>query len=146
MRAWRKASVENADGYARLAALLPPPERRGLILMDPPFEAVDEFAQLGSALRTAHRRFATGIYLAWYPIKSQSAVDGFVGEVLTTGAPALTIEIAVDVPPGPDGREKLARAGLLLLNPPFGFAEDMQAVLARLEPVLAAQARLEIRA
>jgi len=142
---WRKASVENADGYARLAKLLPPPERRGVILMDPPFEAVDEFAQLGLTLRAAHRRFSTGIYLAWYPIKSQSAVDGFVGEVLTTGAPALTIEIAVDVPPAPDGREKLARAGLLVLNPPFGFAQEMQAALARLESALAARTRLEIR-
>jgi 23S rRNA (adenine2030-N6)-methyltransferase len=143
---WRKASVEAADGYLRLPKLLPPPERRGVILMDPPFEAVDEFEQLGATLRAAYRRFATGIYLVWYPIKSQSAVDAFVGEVLTTGAPALTIEIAVDVPPAPDGREKLSRAGLLVLNPPFGFADEMQAVLARLELVLAAQTRLEIRA
>jgi len=143
---WRKASVEAADGYLRLPKLLPPSERRGLILMDPPFEATDEFAQLGTTLRTAYRRFATGIYLVWYPIKSKSVVDAFVGEVLTTGAPALTIEIAVDVPPAPDGREKLARAGLLVLNPPFGFAEEMAAVLARLEPALAARTRLEIRA
>jgi 23S rRNA A2030 N6-methylase RlmJ len=50
------------------------------------------------------------------------------------------------VPPAPDGREKLSRAGLLVLNPPFGFADEMQAVLARLELVLAAQTRLEIRA
>jgi 23S rRNA (adenine2030-N6)-methyltransferase len=137
---WRKASVEVADGYARLAKLLPPPERRGLILIDPPFEAVDEFKQLAAALRAAHRRFATGIYLVWYPVKDQSAADGFIGEALTTGAPALTIEIAVDAPEG-----KLAQSGLLVLNPPFGFAAEMAAVLQVLEPALAARTRLELR-
>lgn len=137
---WRRASVEEADGYLRLPKLLPPPERRGLILIDPPFEAVDEFEQLAAALRAAYRRFATGIYLVWYPVKSQSAAEGFIGEALATGAPALTIEIAVDAPEG-----KLARSGLLVLNPPYGFEAEMRAVLARLEPVLAARTELEIR-
>jgi 23S rRNA (adenine2030-N6)-methyltransferase len=138
---WRKAGVEEADGYARLPKLLPPPERRGLILIDPPFEAVDEFALLAAALRAAYRRFATGIYLVWYPVKSQSAAEGFIGEALTTGAQALTIEIGIDAPEG-----KLARSGLLVLNPPYGFEAEMRAVLARLEPVLAARTGLEIRA
>jgi 23S rRNA (adenine2030-N6)-methyltransferase len=144
---WRKATVEEADGYARLPKLLPPPERRGLTLIDPPFEATDEFEQLAAALRAAWRRFPTGIYLIWYPIKAQGAADAFVGEALATGASAaLTIGITVEVPPAQDGREKLSRAGLLVLNPPHGFAEEMAAVLARLEPVLAARTQLEIRA
>ncbi len=137
---WRKTSVEIADGYARLPKLLPPPERRGLVLVDPPFEAVDEFEQLVAALRAAHRRFANGLYLVWYPVKAQSAADGFIGEALATGAPALTIEIAVDVPEG-----KLGRSGLLVLNPPFGFQAEMEAVLQILEPLLAARTRLELR-
>jgi len=138
---WRKASVENADGYARLPRLLPPAERRGVILIDPPFEATDEFQQLASVLCGAHRRFATGIYLIWYPIKSQSAADAFVGEAMTTGAPALTLEIAVDAPEG-----KLSRSGLLVLNPPYGFEAEMEVVLGRLEPALGARAALERRA
>ena len=137
---WRKASVEAVDGYARLPKLLPPAERRGLVLIDPPFEAENEFEQLAAAVRAAWRRFATGIYLIWYPIKSQSAAEAFVGEVLTTGARALTIEIGIAVPEG-----RLARAGLLVLNPPYGFEAEMAAVLARLEPALGAQTRLEIR-
>ena len=68
---WRKARVEEGDGYARLASLLPPPERRGLVLIDPPFEAPDEFESLGQAVRGALRRFATGIYLIWYPDQSR---------------------------------------------------------------------------
>jgi 23S rRNA (adenine2030-N6)-methyltransferase len=138
---WRKASVEQADGYARLPKFLPPAERRGLILIDPPFEATDEFEQLAAALRAAYRRFATGIYLIWYPIKTQSAAEGFVGEALTTGAPALTIEIGIAAPEG-----RLARAGLLVLNPPYGFEAEMRAVLARLEPALNAETSLKIRA
>ena len=144
---WRKAAVEEADGYARLSKLLPPPERRGLILIDPPFEAADEFEQLAIALRAAWRRFATGVYLVWYPIKAQAAADAFVGEALAIGAAsALTIEIAIEVPPATDGREKLSRAGLLVLNPPYGFAEEMAAILARLEPELRARTWLEQRA
>ena len=137
---WRKASVELADGYARLPKLLPPPERRGLVLIDPPFEATDEFTSLADVLRTAHRRFATGIYLVWYPIKAQSEAETFVGEALTTGAPALTIEIGIAAPEG-----KLARSGLLVLNPPYGFETQMAEVLARLEPALAAKTQLKLR-
>jgi 23S rRNA (adenine2030-N6)-methyltransferase len=138
---WRKARVESADGYARLAKLLPPPERRGVILIDPPFEATDEFGVAGAALAAAWRRFATGIYLVWYPVKTQGAAEAFVGEALAIGAAALTIEIAVPAAPG-----KLARAGLLVLNPPFGFAAQMTAVLGCLEPALGAQTRLVQRA
>jgi len=139
---WRRAHVEEADGYARLPKLLPLPERRGLILIDPPFEAPDEFARLAAALRAAHRRFATGIILAWYPIKAQGDAEAFVGEVLSGGAAsALTVEIAIDAP-----EDRLSRSGLLVLNPPYGFEEEMAAVLARLEPALAARTRLERRA
>jgi len=139
---WRKASVEEADGYLRLPKLLPPPERRGLILIDPPFEAVNEFAALAAAVQAAQRRFTTGIYLVWYPIKSPGEAAAFVGEVLAGGmTSALTIEIAIDAPEG-----RLARAGLLVLNPPYGFAEEMTAILSCLEPALAARTSLEIRA
>lgn len=139
---WRKAIVEDADGYARLPKLLPPPERRGLILLDPPFEAPDEFERLAAALTAATRRFATGIYVAWYPIKAKGAAEAFVGEVMASGvAGALTLEIAVAAPEG-----KLSRAGLLVLNPPFGFAGEMAAVCTVLEPALGAQTFLEQRA
>ncbi|MGZ5929498.1 MAG: 23S rRNA (adenine(2030)-N(6))-methyltransferase RlmJ, partial [Rhizomicrobium sp.] len=123
----------------RLLSLLPPPERRGLVLIDPPFEAPDEFETLGRTLHEALRRFANGIYLVWYPIKSDAAGNAFVGEALAAGAAkALKIEIAIDVP---DGR--LGRAGLLVLNPPFQFDVEMQAALAAVAPALGARTRLE---
>jgi 23S rRNA (adenine2030-N6)-methyltransferase len=136
---WRKARVEEGDGYARLLSLLPPPERRGLVLIDPPFEAPDEFQTLGRALREALRRFANGIYLIWYPIKSDAAVNAFVGEALAAGAAkALKIEIAIDAPEG-----KLGRAGLLVLNPPFQFDREMKAALAAVAPMLQAKTRID---
>jgi 23S rRNA (adenine2030-N6)-methyltransferase len=136
---WRKARVETADGYARLAALLPPPERRGLVLVDPPFEAPDEFEQAARTAREAYRKFATGIYLFWYPIKSDAAGNAFAGEILAGGArKALRIEIALAAPEG-----KLGRAGLLVLNPPYGFDTDMATALAPVAAKLGAQTRLD---
>jgi 23S rRNA (adenine2030-N6)-methyltransferase len=135
---WRKARVEEADGYARLAALLPPPERRGMVLIDPPFEAPDEFESLARAVGGALRRFATGIYLIWYPVKSDASARAMEGEILTDAPKALRIEAAIDAPEG-----KLGRAGLLVLNPPFGFAGAMEEALAKVAPRLKAQTELE---
>ena len=128
-----RARVEAGDGYAALARLLPPPERRGLVLLDPPFEAPDEFEAAARAARDAYRRFATGIYLLWYPVKSQAQARAFCGEVLACGATrALAVEAGITAPEG-----KLARAGLLVLNPPFGFADQMQQGLDLIGPRLA---------
>jgi 23S rRNA (adenine2030-N6)-methyltransferase len=129
---FRGAVAEQGDGYARAVKLLPPQQRRGVTVIDPPFESPEEFEALGRAVCEAYRKFATGIFPVWYPIKSQSAVDGFLGEVLAGGVQkALTVEIAVP----PEG-EKLARAGLLVINPPYGFAAAMEATAAILAPRL----------
>jgi 23S rRNA (adenine2030-N6)-methyltransferase len=134
---WRKARAEEGDGYSRLMALLPPPERRGLVLIDPPFEAQDEFESLGRSVRDALHRFTTGIYLIWYPVKSDSAARALEGEVLMEARKALKIEAAIDAPDG-----KLARAATLVLNPPFGFAAEMEKALATVAPKLKARIRL----
>jgi len=136
---WRKARAEEGDGHARLIALLPPPERRGLVLIDPPFEATEEFEAIARTVHQALRRFANGIYMIWFPVKSQSQVDRFCGEVLAAGAAkALRVDIAIDAPDG-----KLSRAGLLVLNPPFGLDLQMQACLDHIAPLLAGRASLE---
>jgi 23S rRNA (adenine2030-N6)-methyltransferase len=129
---YREAVAEQADGYIRTLKLLPPPSRRGLVLMDPPFESPEEFSALAQAVRVAYRKFATGIFLVWYPVKSQADVDAFTGEVLASGiAKAMTIDAQI---PAPEG--KLARAGLLVINPPYGFAAGMEQAAQRLGPRL----------
>ncbi len=136
---FRKARVEEGDGYARLLALLPPPERRGLVLIDPPFEVEDEFSTLARHVAGALRRFANGIYLIWFPVKSQSAAASFCGEVLASGVSrALRLDLAIDAAEG-----KLSRAALLVLNPPFGFDAGMREILGIIETKLAGRATLE---
>ncbi|MEJ0026533.1 MAG: 23S rRNA (adenine(2030)-N(6))-methyltransferase RlmJ [Rhizomicrobium sp.] len=143
----RQVRVEEADGYGRLAALLPPPERRGLVLIDPPFEDAAEFAAEVEALRTGLKRFATGIYLLWFPIKSPAQANAFAGEALSTGA-RKALRIDIDLGPkadGPGEKDRLAASGLIVVNPPFGFAEEMAAHLAVVAPLLSDGARAEVR-
>jgi 23S rRNA (adenine2030-N6)-methyltransferase len=141
------AKAEQADGYARLAALLPPPERRGLVLIDPPYEATDEFARAGAAMVASLRRFATGIYLIWFPVKSKSEADRFCGEIVAAGAAkALRIDTEIDakacLKEKIGDKELLARAGIIVVNPPFGFADEMTAVFSNIETPLAAHTEL----
>lgn len=133
---FRNAKAVCADGYARLKTLVPPQERRGAVLIDPPYEAPDEFARAAQSLATARNRFASGIYLLWYPIKSLAASEAFLGEVMSHGAHE-ALRIVVDVGhEARDGKEQLSSAGLLVVNPPYGFAEEMRAVAAILAPKL----------
>lgn len=120
---FRKAHAEVADGYARLAAILPPPERRGVVLIDPPYEAEDEFECVARSFAAAYRRFATGIFLIWFPIKSRAEADGFCGEVLFAGAQKV---LRLDVSLGAFDAEKLTGAGLLVVGPPYGFEARMR--------------------
>jgi 23S rRNA (adenine2030-N6)-methyltransferase len=132
---FHNAVAEQADGYSRVVKLIPPPSRRGLVLLDPPFEAADDFSELARALRDGHRKFATGIYLAWYPIKSQAEADAFTGEVLAGGmAKAMIVDTSISAPEG-----KLGRAGLLVINPPYGLDAAMRASATLIAPRLEAR-------
>jgi 23S rRNA (adenine2030-N6)-methyltransferase len=118
----RAVEVRQSDGYKVLKALLPPIERRGLVLIDPPFETADEFQRLLRALRQGVRRFATGCFALWYPIKEEAAV-AFAAE-LAAFRP-LVLELRLDgVEPG-----KLAACALAVINPPWRFEEAMREAL-----------------
>lgn len=137
LRPFANTRTIQADGYARLVALLPPPERRGLVLIDPPYEADDEFAQVSAALAAAWTRFATGIYLIWFPIKRRADADSLAGEIRSRGVTKLlllTLDVGrpADAPP-----ERLSQSGLLVANPPFGFEASMREALAYLAKHLA---------
>jgi 23S rRNA (adenine2030-N6)-methyltransferase len=140
LRPFAQARVEEADGYARLSALLPPPERRALVLIDPPYESPDEFAAVAQAFKTAYRRFATGLYLIWFPIKSVAEANGFCGEVLAVGA-AKVLRIDVVRPAAAEG--KLSAAGLLVVNPPWQFEQQMRTSLDLALPLIGATARFD---
>ncbi len=131
-------AVHRRDGWEALGALLPPPERRGLTLIDPPFEAEDEFERLADGLRRAHRRFATGVLAAWYPIKSRARTRPFHALLRESGfAEALVVEFCLRPPLDP---ARLNGSGLIVVNPPFGFAAAAPALLAALHTRLATEA------
>jgi 23S rRNA (adenine2030-N6)-methyltransferase len=115
------AKVMRIDGWMALRGLIPPKERRGLVLIDPPFEEPGELQRAAERLADALRRWPTGIFAFWYPIKSPAEVDAFVAEVArTSGRPLLRTELLVDPPDG----VRLAGSGLLLVNPPWKLAEE----------------------
>jgi 23S rRNA (adenine2030-N6)-methyltransferase len=128
-----RARVMQADGYERLIGLLPPPERRGVVLIDPPYEAPDEFEQAARIFAQAYRRFATGLYLLWFPIKSASAADAFCAEVLAAG---VTKALRIDIDVGASQEGQLHAAGLLAVNPPFGLEGELREALAIAAPRL----------
>lgn len=140
---YRRTRVVDGDGYVQLPALLPPPERRGIVLIDPPYEEADEFKRVVSTVTSALRRFATGTVVVWFPIKSVAAANAFSGEILAAG-PNKVILATVDVGELPG---RMGAAGLLVVNPPFGFEAEMRAALAVLAPKLGragpANARLD---
>lgn len=114
------------DGYRELAKLLPPPERRGLVLIDPPFEEEGELENAIEALIAAHRRFATGIYLFWYPAKDRAGIARATGEMLHANIAEL-LRIELDIGEAEESeREPLTATGLLVVNPPYGFAAAMR--------------------
>lgn len=130
-----RAKILPQDGWQALAAHLPPRERRGLVLVDPPFEEAGEFHRLAEGLAAAHRRFATGIVMLWYPIKDLRAVDAFRREV---GALRLPKTLRVELDFAEVRRaDLLSGSGLIIVNPPFTLADEMRTILTALAPLLA---------
>ncbi len=133
--------VIHGDGYAELARALPPPEGRGLVLIDPPFEEPGEFRKAAAALVQAWNRFPEGAYLFWYPAKEKPALAATVGELLNAGVRPvfkLELDIGAGARPQIEGRgPPLTAAGLLALNPPVNFEKEMGAILAFLVEKLA---------
>ena len=122
------------DGWTALGAVVPPPERRGLVLVDPPFEAPDEWDRMAAIAGAAFRKWRTGIFMLWYPIKVFAGRDDLVRALRARGVgELLRIEFGVErVDPG----GPLARAGLLVLNAPYTLADQMRTVLPALAGVL----------
>lgn len=120
----RAVEVRQADGYHAVKALLPPVERRALVLIDPPFEATDEFETLLRTVRQGLRRFATGCYAIWYPIKDEEGAAGFVDALKDTKLLVMELRLGPDTAPG-----KLAACGLVVINPPWRFEEAMREAL-----------------
>jgi 23S rRNA (adenine2030-N6)-methyltransferase len=134
-----QARVVDLDGWMALPAFVPPKERRGLVLIDPPFEQKDEFERLGAGFAEAFAKWPTGSYLLWYPVKSRRATDDLARHVAqTVGAgpsPGKCLRLEFSVAPQIAGAA-LASAGLLIVNPPWTLGGELKAILPELEKPL----------
>ncbi len=129
----RGVKVLRLDGWTALHALIPSPERRGLVLIDPPYEQPGELKRLAAEMVKAWRKWPTGVFLGWYPIKDPGAVAEAAGILRAAGpAKALRLELMVDAPDDPS---RLNGCGLFILNPPFVLKEEAEILL----PALAAR-------
>ncbi len=122
------------DGWTALAAYVPPKERRGLVLVDPPFEEDSDFVRLSRALGVAHRKWATGIYALWYPIKGRSEPDALAKRLRRLGIPKI-LRAELIVAPLSDPT-RLNGAGLILVNPPFALESELSVLLPALAEAL----------
>jgi len=131
--------VTELDGWAALGTHLPPKERRGLVLVDPPFEQKGEFSRMVKSLEKAHKRWPTGIYAYWYPIKDPRDVSAYGAALKATGIKKiLRLELtirAASIPP------RLHGSGMIVINPPFMLETEMQAILPFLAKLLSDENR-----
>ncbi len=137
-----RAKLLEIDGYQGLRAFVPPPERRGLALIDPPYERRDEYESIFDALREALGKWAGGIFMIWLPVKEKDVVEAFCAAVAEVShkvsrklsPEVMRVELRVETPaPG----RPLAQTGLVIVNPPFGLEKEAQIILPALSRLLA---------
>jgi len=134
LRGDRRAKAIAIDGWTALAAYVPPVERRGLVLIDPPFEQPDEFSRMVQGLATAHRKWATGGYLLWYPIKDPAEVAAFARRLARSGIRRMLRMELISAPAAPDGG--LRGCGLIAVNPPWTLYDELKILLPGLAQAL----------
>jgi 23S rRNA (adenine2030-N6)-methyltransferase len=132
MRGDARIHVHRRDGY-EAHALLPPVEKRGLVLIDPPFERPDEFDAVADFIQQAQGRFGAGIFAAWYPLKNRHAGGRFVRRVARESSKPVS-EFRFET--GAPGEGQMRACGVLVVNPPFRFEEEVMPALRRLVPLL----------
>lgn len=132
----RRISAQPLDGYTAVRAMLPPPEKRALVLIDPPFEMQDEWTRVAEAVGEGLRRLPAGTFAIWYPLTARAKVDSFYRDILSIKElpPCFTVELLI----GGEGAEmKLWGCGVLVINPPWGSARPLDEMTKWLAPILA---------
>lgn len=122
------------DGWLALGAFVPPKERRGLVLVDPPFEERDEFDRMLADFAAAYRKWPTGIYALWYPVKDLVAADRLRAGLEASGIRRLLrAELWVRAR---DAAGTFNGTGLIIANPPWQFSDTLRLLLSGLVPLL----------
>lgn len=131
----RDVSVHELDGYTAVRAMLPPLERRALVLIDPPFEEKDEFARVVSAIRESLRRMPAVTLAVWYPLTERAGADAFLDQVAMSAAqPCFAAELTIA---GPGSALRMKGCGLLVVNPPWQIEDVLKPIVTDLASRLA---------
>ncbi|EOI6421443.1 TPA: 23S rRNA (adenine(2030)-N(6))-methyltransferase RlmJ [Vibrio cholerae] len=131
----RQVSIYKEDGFARLKASLPPQERRGLVLIDPPYELAKEYHDVVRAIAQSYKRWATGIYAIWYPVVNRCDIDDML-----EGLQGLEIRkiLQIELGVAPDTNERgMTASGMIVINPPWTLESQMQTILPFLKQAIA---------
>ncbi|EGR3920781.1 23S rRNA (adenine(2030)-N(6))-methyltransferase RlmJ [Vibrio cholerae] len=131
----RQVSIYKEDGFARLKASLPPQERRGLVLIDPPYELAKEYRDVVRAIAQSYKRWATGIYAIWYPVVNRCDIDDML-----EGLQGLEIRkiLQIELGVAPDTNERgMTASGMIVINPPWTLESQMQSILPFLKQAIA---------
>ncbi len=131
----RQVSIYKEDGFARLKASLPPQERRGLVLIDPPYELAKEYRDVVRAIAQSYKRWATGIYAIWYPLVNRCDIDDML-----EGLQGLEIRkiLQIELGVAPDTNERgMTASGMIVINPPWTLESQMQTILPFLKQAIA---------
>jgi 23S rRNA (adenine2030-N6)-methyltransferase len=137
--AGRQVTCAREDGFAGLIGILPPPTRRALVLIDPPYEVKDDYRRVADSLVQALRRFASGTYLVWYPLLQRREVQVLRERLGRLGAPSwLQVELTVQRPPATG--QGMYGSGVHVINPPWTLPDTLRAVMPVLRDVLARDA------
>jgi 23S rRNA (adenine2030-N6)-methyltransferase len=138
VRGDRRAKAVAIDGWTALGAFVPPTERRGIVFVDPPFEEMADFTRLPEALSGAYRKWPTGIYMLWYPIKDRAAPDALARRLRRLALPdVLRCELTL---PAPRLQGGLVGSGLIVVNPPFTLQPDLRKFLPEFAKLLSPKA------
>lgn len=139
MYKFTNAHVHRRDGYEAIKGLLPPATRRGVILIDPPYENPEERSHLTEAIKAAYAKWATGQYIIWYPIKDRPAIWRWQEEMAKTG---IIRQLCAEFIYEPEIRSDILNgSGLLFINPPWKFDEEIKALFSALHKALKTEHR-----
>jgi 23S rRNA (adenine2030-N6)-methyltransferase len=135
LKPFRNARTMHMDAYECVRAHIPPKERRGLVLIDPPFELKDEFQTLARQMGEWKKRWATGVYVLWYPIKAHLPVGGLKEAAVALGLRRTWCVEALILPK--ERPESLNGCGVIVFNAPYSLPERVEALLPFLKDAMA---------
>ncbi|WP_076418702.1 23S rRNA (adenine(2030)-N(6))-methyltransferase RlmJ [Colwellia sp. UCD-KL20] len=131
---WSKSHVKQSDGYQGILSLLPPPSRRGVVLIDPPYELKEDYTKAVKTIISAYKKFATGTYILWYPVVKRELVDKMKTQFMSSDIRnVLQVEFCMHEDTDAYG---MTGTGLFVVNPPWQLIKQLEEILPYLKTKL----------